>query len=449
MKLRSPVPAGRWPVTEARKFARRLLIVATFILGFAQVSEAQPRQTEELGSELTIYLMTMGAGDEIWEKFGHNAIWVHNALTHTDVAYNWGLFDFNSKDFLPRFLKGDMLYWMGGFDLESTIDVYRQANRPVWAQELNLTPAQRFSLVEFIEWNERPENRFYHYDYYRDNCSTRVRDVLDRALGGVIRRASEHVPSGTTYRSHTRRLTQDEKWVYVGTLLGLGQPVDHTITRWEEMFLPVRLRNDIRGIRVRDATGASVPLVKSEMTLFASTRPPEAEVPSTHIPVYFIAGMLVLFVALVLRHLADGGSNGARIGLLLFAGAWNLKVGIFGTLLAALWLFTNHVYSYNNENLLQANELSLILAVMIFLSLRKKTRPGGGVVSPATELIAWVVAALALLGFVIQILPMFYQVNGEIIAMILPAHVGIALSVWRRSVWPGRGGARVTSAPAT
>jgi hypothetical protein len=420
----------------------------TCLLSFAQRSNAQPTQPEP-GSELTIYLMTMGAGDEVWEKFGHNAIWVHDALRHTDVAYNWGLFDFNSSDFLPRFLKGDMLYWMGGFDLQSTIDAYRQANRPVWAQELNLTPAQRSSLVQFIEWNERPENRFYHYDYYRDNCSTRVRDALDRALGGVIRRASEKVPSGTTYRSHTRRLTQGDKWVYTGTLLGLGQPVDHPITRWEEMFLPVRLRNDLRSIHVRDATGASVPLVKSEMTLFASTRPPEAEAPSTHIPAYLIAGMLVLLVALMLRHLADEGSNGARIGLLLFAGAWNLIVGIFGTLLAALWLFTRHVYSYNNENLLQANELSLILAVMIFASLRKKTRPGGGVVSPATELIAWVVAALALLGFVVQILPAFYQVNGEIIAMILPAHVGIALALWRRSVWPVRGGARVKPAAAT
>jgi hypothetical protein len=147
--------------------------------------------------------------------------------------------------------------------------------------------------------------------------------------------------------------------------------------------------------------------------------------------------------------MANGGSNGARIGLLLFAGAWNLVVGIFGTLLAALWMFTNHVYSYYNENLLQANELSVILAVMIFAALRKKTRPVGGVVAPATELIAWTVAGIALLGFVIQVLPSFYQVNGEIIAMTLPAHVGIALALSRRGVWPVRGGTSVKSAPAT
>jgi hypothetical protein len=259
-----------------------------------------------------------------------------------------------------------------------------------------------------------------------------VRDVLDRALGGLIKQRTQQ-PSGTTYRWHTQRLTQGDPWVYVGTLIGLGHPVDHPISRWDETFLPVRLRNDIRGIQVRDETGASVPLVKREMTLFASTRAPEPAEPTSHIPVYFVAGMLVAFVVVLLRHLADGGNNGARIGLLLVAGGWNLIVGILGTALAALWLFTIHVYSYYNENLLQANSLSLILAVMIFASLRKRERPGGSVVGPATERLALFVAVLALLGFVLQILPMFYQVNGEIVAMMMPAHLGIALALRRRT----------------
>jgi hypothetical protein len=214
------------------------------------------------------------------------------------------------------------------------------------------------------------------------------------------------------------------------------------------MFLPVRLRDDIRGIRVRDETGASVPLVKREMTLFEATRAPEALEPSSHIPVYFVAGMLVAFVVMLLRHLADGGSKGARIGLLLVAGGWNLVIGILGTALAALWLFTNHIYSYHNENLLQANSLSLILAVMIFASLRRRKRSGGGVVGHTTERLALIVAALALLGFIIQILPVFYQVNGEIIAMMVPAHVGIAMALRRHSFWPARARAGTVPAPA-
>jgi hypothetical protein len=185
------------------------------------------------------------------------------------------------------------------------------------------------------------------------------------------------------------------------------------------------------------------------MTLFASTRAPEALEPSSHIPVYVVAGMLVAFPALLLRYLADGGSNGARIGLLLVAGGWNLVVGILGTALAALWLFTNHVYSYHNENLLQANPLSLILALMILASLRRRKRIAAGVVRHATERLARIVASLALLGFVLQILPALYQVNGEIIALMMPAHIGIVLALRRRSLWSVRGGAPIAPSPAS
>ncbi len=422
----------------------RLLVCSA---AFALLARALPAQPEP-GSELTVYLMTMGPGDEVWEKFGHNAIWIHDSVRNTDVAYNWGLFDFDAADFFPRFLKGDMRYWMGGFDKEGTLDFYRRANRSVWVQELNLTPAQRLSLDRSVEWNALPENRYYDYDYFRDNCSTRVRDALDSALGGVIQRATADVQSGTTYRSHTRRLTQDVPWIYLGTLLGLGQPVDRQISRWEEMFLPVRLHDDILGIRVADASGRSVPLVKSDAVLFVSSREPERLEPANHIGVYLVAGMLVLFVSLLLRYLAGGGSNGARISLLVVTGLWSLMVGVLGTALAALWAFTNHVYSYQNENLLQANPLSLVLTMMILASIGRRGPAGGGegMVGSRTSKLAWMVAGLATAGIALKILPAFHQVNGEIIALMLPAHLGIALALSRTLPW--NKGKRVIEMPA-
>lgn len=177
----------------------------------------------EPGSNLTVYLMTMGPGDQVWEKFGHNAIWIHDAAAGTDVAYHWGLFDFADKDFVPRFIQGRMRYSMGAFDMGQTVAAYQQTNRTVWAQELNLNPAQRQKLADFIAWNLLPENRYYNYDYYRDNCSTRVRDAIDNALGDAIERATEKSPSGTTYRFHTSRLTQDDLPVFTGTMMGLGE----------------------------------------------------------------------------------------------------------------------------------------------------------------------------------------------------------------------------------
>ena len=446
-----------------------LLSAAVFVCGDAAAAQpvhppptaAAVPESAVPGSELTVYLLTMGPGDEVWEKFGHNAIWIHDSLRNIDVAYNWGLFDFAASDFFPRFLKGNMRYWMGGFDERATVDFYRQANRSVSAQELNLTPAQRVSLAQFVEWNAQPENRFYNYDYYRDNCSTRVRDALDRVLGGAIRKSAESVPSGTTYRFHTRRLTQDAPWVYLGTLLGLGHPVDRPISRWEEMFLPVRLHDAIRVVRVADASGASVPLVKNEAQLFVSSREPEPLRPSNHLWIYLIAGTAIGVAVLWLRHVADDGKRAARIALLLTSGVFELAVGFGGVALTALWTLTNHVYSYYNENLLQANDLSLILAALIIVSVWRRTTARAmasdsdaqvadhvGIVGTLTSRLAWLVAGLSILGLLMKVLPAFDQVNGEIIALLLPAHLGIALALARKSAWPLSIGKRPVPATA-
>src|SRR5688500_11242967 len=205
----------------------------------------------EPGSELTVYLLTIGQGDEVWELFGHNAIWIKDRSDGSDITYNWGMFDFAQPNFLGRFLTGITSYWMEGIDLESMLQAYTQRNRSLLAQELNLTPAQRLSLKHALEENARPENKFYRYDYYRDNCSTRLRDMLDRALGGQLQTATTTRITSETYRSHTRRLTQDNIPVYTGITFALGHPADRPISMWEEMFLPVRVANHLRTVRVR------------------------------------------------------------------------------------------------------------------------------------------------------------------------------------------------------
>jgi hypothetical protein len=143
-----------------------------------------------------------------------------------------------------------MRYWMSGYPGERTVEAYASYNRSVWAQELSMTPAEKQTLLEFVQWNERPENRFYHYDYFRDNCSTRVRDALDRALGGRLRATLDTIPTGTTYRWHTRRLTEGSLPVYGGMDVVLGPLGDRPISAWEEAFVPMLLRDHLRNVRV-------------------------------------------------------------------------------------------------------------------------------------------------------------------------------------------------------
>ncbi len=360
----------------------------------------------------------------MWERFGHNAIWIHDPERGTDKAYNYGLFDLNQEKFLVRFLQGRMWYWMQGFPAESYVQLYRRANRSVWVQELEIPLKARRELQEFLEWNERPDNRFYHYDYYRDNCSTRVRDALDHALGGRIRDHASPLPTGKTYRFHTQRLTANDPLIYTGLLLALGHPVDREISAWEEMFLPLALRDHLRQVTVAGEDGAEIPLVRSERTLFESTAPQPPAEPPVWLPIYLAIGIafgLTIFVAAI----GARNSRSARRSFVVLSVSWALLAGILGLVLVGLWGLTDHTAAYYNENVLQANPLALALVWLLPSAARRPWRDRRGLV------VVGIIAGLSLSGLLLKVLPSFYQVNGEIIALALPVYLGIAAGIWQ------------------
>lgn len=385
---------------------------------------AAPAPGAPAGAEITVYLMTMGPGEAVWEKFGHNALWIRNSATGEDVAYNWGLFDFGEDDFIPRFLQGSMRYWMAGAPAQATVDGYAFMDRSVWVQELDLRPAERRELYDFVKWNERPENRFYFYDYYLDNCSTRVRDALDRVLGGQIEEATAGVPTPTTFRWHTRRLTEEVLPIYTGIDFMLGPAVDRPISVWEEMFLPMRLRDHVRGLSVRSADGTVRPLVKSELQLYAASRDLEPAAPADFLPAFAALGAALAALVSALAWRAAQGSRAARTGFAVVGTLWSLFAGIAGTLMLLTWLFTDHTDAYRNENLLQYAPLSLLLVVLLPRFLRRGRAP------ELTWHVAAFVASLSVLGLVLQLVPGLDQVNGLAIALALPVHAAVAVGVW-------------------
>ncbi|MCH8813263.1 MAG: DUF4105 domain-containing protein, partial [Gemmatimonadetes bacterium] len=140
--------------------------------------------------------MTIGPGDLVWERFSHNALVIRDNRAGTEVAYNWGIFDDHDEDFMLRLARGQMLYYMQGYPASLWLDEYRRTNRDVWLQTVNLTPGQRLELQMLLTEMDKDANRYYRYDYFRDNCSTRLRDALDRVLGGPIRAATEGTDTG-------------------------------------------------------------------------------------------------------------------------------------------------------------------------------------------------------------------------------------------------------------
>lgn len=412
--------------------------VATPSMGSVQIIPfTPPAPAGEPGSELTVYLLTFGQGDEVWELFGHNAIWIKDRSKGTDITYNWGMFDFRQPNFITRFLTGNTSYWMEGIDLESMLQSYTQRNRSILAQELNLTPEQKLQLKQSLELNALPQNKFYRYDYYRDNCSTRLRDMLDRALGGQLQTATTTRVTDQMYRTHTQRLTQGNIPVYTGVTLALGHPADEPISVWDEMFLPVRMANHVRTVRVADTVGNKVPLVRSEMVLFTAGRAPEESAPPRYLPWYVALGLVLAGALIALVRRAEHGGRIALFAATAIATLWSLVAGLAGLALVAAWLFTQHHFMGRNENLLHFNPLSIALVVLIPLAIHGLRR-----VEKARKLSA-IVAGISLFGFIAQGIPFFYQSNGEIIALALPLNLAVVWMVYRLTYY------RRTSLPSS
>lgn len=385
-------------------------------------------QSGDPGEALRVSLVTIGPGDAVWEKFSHNAILIENRTTGWSQAYHWGVFDFDQVDFIPRLIRGTMLYSMATVNPEWALEAYARQNRSLWIQELGLTPDQRSDLLAFVEWNARPENRAYRYDYYQDNCSTRVRDALDRVLGGQLRRATEADTTDHTYRWHTRRLLQTVPPAYVGIQLVLGGAADEPLTDWEEMFLPIRLQEELRGLEVADGDGGMKPLVVREEQVMEAVRPPIPTAPPFALPWFLLVGLLWSGVVLLLGRRGRGDRDQGwirRLGLLAFGGGWTLLAGFAGSLLLGAWLFTDHVFWYRNLNLLQVNPLFLLLIPAFTLYFFSGRFPlwGGS--------LARILAAISVLGVAVELLPGLGQRNLEILALTVPVNLSIAVGVFR------------------
>jgi hypothetical protein len=376
------------------------------------------------GSALTVTLLTFETGGLLWERFGHNGIWIHDAAAGTDHLYDYGRFSFTAPHFLYNFARGNMWYSMGDTnDVAAVIDFYAREGRKIWAQEIDLSPEARAKLRDFLEWNDRPENRGYAYDYYRDNCSTRIRDALDMALGGPIRRYGVQ-PSGMTWREETRRLDEHNALLYTGLMVGLGRPVDEEMSRWEQMFLPIRLREHLDSITVDGTDGVARPVVKSERVLASGGRWPIPDRPHDWTLGYLAFGLLL---GGVLAWLGGRGTGWARAAFIAIGTLWALLCGVLGLVLTWLWGLSTHIAAHANENVLLFNVLAVALAVVLPGAARGNPRRRN-----AARRLALAVAALAALALVIKIVPGLHQSNLDLIALALPVHAGVWLGVRSR-----------------
>lgn len=357
---------ARW----SRRLARAtspLLVAATALpaRGFVpQEDSTDVRAISAPGETISAVLLTMEPGDALWERFGHNAIVIRDEATGFEAAYNYGIFDFSDADFYRRFMMGTMMYRVQPQSVSSMLSFYRWQNRRVWAQELALDPEDRVRLAALLADAALPENRRYRYQYYLNNCSTKLRDAIDEVLDGALRGATDGPPTGATWREHTRRLTSTHPLGYLGIDLVLGPKGDELTNRWDEMWVPMKLRATIGETFLTRSDGSEVPLVLSEELWVDSDRPPEPEAAPVWMQFFLLAGSAGGLVVVLLGRACAAGSTLARIALSGVAVLWGTLCTVVGLVLIAIH-WTDHEFMYWNRNALLFNPLAAAVAVAV------------------------------------------------------------------------------------
>ena len=363
---------------------------------------------------LRIGVMTMQPGEIFWERFGHDAIVVDDPSRGEPVSYNFGFFDPSEPDFVSRFIHGRMRYQLVALPMREDLAYYQQVGRGVSLQWLNLTPVQARRLADALAVNALPQNARYGYDYFTDNCSTRVRDALDNALDGRLKRELSARSRGNTYRSEAVRLASPAPLMWLGFDIGLGPFADVPLARWQEAFVPMRLADSLREATNSDGR----PLVGSEQVLLPHRIAPEpAEFARPWWP-WLLSGLAAGLAVLLLGRFVSRGLATTAIAI------WAVCT-LLGLLMLFIWFGTAHRAGWANQNLLLLNPLCLLLLPGGWRRLRG--RDAGRVF----DRMLGVIAICAVVAWIMRWLPFPEQDNTHWIALLLPIH----LALWSALRW--------------
>ena len=301
-----------------------------------------------LSNEAEISIISCAPGDMIYECFGHTAVRVFDPKRNIDLVFNYGIFEFNKPNFELNFAKGYLEYKLGLSSYTRFLPYYIHGKRTITEQVLNLNDKQKQKLYDYLIWNEKPENRYYFYDYFFDNCATRVRDVVENETGASITYNTNFKNElGYTMRDLIKQYAHNNEWSRLGIDLCLGMAIDRKITDAEYCFLPDYFMKTLATANIDNE-----PLIKEERTVFKGVkRTTDSWFVS---PIFVLWIFSIIFCAIYFSTKKIKLKKGLEIGILSIS-------GFLGMFLLSLWFLTDHDTAQNNLNVLWAMPLHILI----------------------------------------------------------------------------------------
>jgi len=334
----------------------RKFLFLLFILSNHFLSNAQTDSVDKQLCGIRISLLTCTPGTELYSTFGHSAFRVVDTNNNTDLVFNYGTFDFYDPAFLTKFVKGRLLYFVSIDSLPSFMAEYDYYKRGITEQAINISCEEKQKLVAALFENAKEENKYYRYDFNYDNCTTRLRDILEKAVGKQLETKNILPQSNTTFRNliHVYLDRGGQQWSKLGIDMLLGNPMDNKVSNREAMFLPDYL------LMAFDSSKLNGQPVVNEKKILLNYF--ESYKTKSGITPFIVFGILFLVIAALSFFARNTVNTFFKIfDFLLFT-----FLGLIGFLILFMWFGTDHAMCKNNFNLLWALPIHLPVAFMLF-----------------------------------------------------------------------------------
>ena len=334
---------------------RHLLLLLSFIF----INQSTYSQYKPLSPNSKISVLSIGPGSSLNDSFGHSAYRVKDSLM--DIVFNYGVYDFDTPNFYTKFAQGKLNYKIGANYYQDFKESYIRQNRTIKEQILNLSLDERQRVFNYLSKNYEPANQYYLYDFFYDNCATKIKDVLVYSLNDNIEFNQPDSLEIKTFRSLIQQNLNWNSWGSFGIDLALGSVIDRKASATEHMFLPDYIYSFFDAATLK--SNSKKRLVLSEQTIYGKVETTPSK--NFFISPLFILGLISLLIIYISYRDNRNNTRSKWLDIFLFA-----ATGIIGIVILLLWFATDHEATAQNYNLLWAFTVNIFMVFQV-----SKTKP--------------------------------------------------------------------------